>query len=418
MTDNIDNKSRRTFIGGSVATATALGAFSFLKANAASKTPSAPAFPVFGPDPGIAKLNANENPYGPSPAAIEAITKASTTGGAYYAYKTAQFLMDMIAERHFLTRDNISLSGGSSGLLSYLALAASKKGRILGPDLFWDTTAMSPQKQGGEKLKRTAKTADMGIDLDALYAAIDDDVSMVCVCNPNNPTGMKVDPVKLKEFCIKASKKTLVLVDEAYNELMNMPEENSMVPLVKAGHNVVIARTFSKIYGLAGMRVGYFIAAPDTLKWINDYGMGGYSLNQAGLAAAIASYNDEAFLKYSKQKVVQCKEMVLAGLKANGLQALPSETNFMFVDLKDGNAEIFRQKMAEEKVHIRGIYRDYNNWSRVSMGKVEDVARYVEAIPKALEAMYKEQQSMNAFLRTPNKSILSEQDVPWNYDFG
>jgi histidinol-phosphate aminotransferase len=305
--------------------------------------------------------------------------------GAYYAAEPYQVLVDMIAEKNSLSKTQISLSSGSSGVLSYAAIAASKKGKILGPDLFWDTTAKAPQKMGADKIKRIAKTKDLSIDLDALYAAIDEDVAMVHVTNPNNPTGRLLDAGKLREFCIKASKKILVLVDEAYNEVTEMPEKNSMVSLVREGHNVIVAKTFSKIYGLAGMRVGYMLASEENTANINRFSLGGYAMNQAGLAAAIASYNDDAFLKMSKSKIIEGREMVLDAVKANGLIALPSATNFVFVDLGQGNAEIFRQKMAEQNVLIRGIYRDYNSWSRVSMGMISDVQKYVDALPRALE---------------------------------
>jgi histidinol-phosphate aminotransferase len=302
-------------------------------------------------------------------------------------------LLDMIAERHGITRKNISMSAGSSPILSYAAIAASKKGRILGPDLFWDTTSKAPEKQGAPEIVRIPNTADLSIDLDAMYAAIDDSISMVHICNPNNPTGKILDPDKLRAFCIKASKKTLVLVDEAYNEIIDDPPKHSMIPLVKAGHNVIVARTFSKIYGLAGLRVGYLIASEENTAWINSYGMAGYTLNQTGLAAAIASYNDDAFITFSKEKIVEAKGLVMDALKANGLSALPSSTNFIFVDLGKGDADLFQAAMAEKAVLIRGTYRSYTNWSRVSMGKIPDVKRYIDAIPSSLEAMYKKQNS-------------------------
>lgn len=210
---------------------------------------------------------------------------------------------------------------------------------------------------------------------------------------PNNPTGKILDPDKLRAFCIKASKKTLVLVDEAYNEIIDDPPKHSMIPLVKAGHNVIVARTFSKIYGLAGLRVGYLIASEENTAWINNYGMAGYTLNQTGLAAAIASYNDDAFITFSKEKIVEAKGLVMDALKANGLSALPSSTNFIFVDLGKGDADLFQAAMAEKAVLIRGTYRSYTNWSRVSMGKIPDVKRYIDAIPSSLEAMYKKQNS-------------------------
>lgn len=377
--------SRRLFLGGSAALGTVATTGLLVPSSVAAQEHGPKT--IYGPVPGIAKLNANENPYGPSPKAIKAAQQAITTGGAYYAYPAALRLMDMIAEKHSLKRGNISLTAGSSPILSYVALAASEKGVVLGPDLFWDTTSRAPEKQGGPEIKRVPNGKDLSIDLDALYDAIDDKVGMVQVTNPNNPTGSIVDPVKLKEFCIKASKKTLVLVDEAYNELTDAPLKHSMVPLVKDGHNVVVARTFSKIYGMAGMRVGYLIASEENTEWINRYGLGAYTLNQAGLAAAIASYNDEGFLKFSRDKAVEAKSMVTDALKKHGLSALPSSTNFMFVDLGKGNADEFRKAMESHKVLIRGIYRDYTNWSRVSMGKIEDVQMYIEALPKALETI-------------------------------
>ena len=383
------NRSRRLFLGGTVA-ATAFSASGLVGTSVANATPL-PKNVMFGPKPGVAKLNANENPFGPSPMALKAIAKASAEGGAYYAYPAAMTLLDMIAERHGITRANISLSAGSSPILSYAALAASNKGKILGPDLFWDTTSKAPEKQGASEIVRVPNTPDLDIDLDAIYAAIDDSVAMVHICNPNNPTGKILEPEKLRDFCIKASKKALVLVDEAYNELIDEPPKHSMIPLVKAGHNIIVARTFSKIYGLAGMRVGYLIASEENTQWINQYGMGGYTLNQAGLAAAIACYNDEAFITFSKEKIYEAKSMVMDAIKANGLTALPSSTNFVFVNLGDGNAEYFRQAMAERDVLIRGIYRTYTNWSRVSMGKIADVQRYIDTMPYALDKMTKMQ---------------------------
>lgn len=382
MTDNV---SRRLFLRGSIATASAVaaGGLVSLSGSVLAAHHTAPMV-HYGPTAGIAKLNANENPYGPSPDAMKAIMQASAKG-AYYAAEPYKVLVDMIAEKNGLSKAQVSLSSGSSGVLSYAAIAASKKGKILGPDLFWDTTAKAPQKMGAPKIKRIAKTKDLSIDLDALYAAIDDDVAMVHVTNPNNPTGRLLDAAKLKDFCIKAAKKTLVLVDEAYNEVTDMPEKNSMVSLVREGHNVIVAKTFSKIYGLAGLRVGYMLASEENTSNINRFSLGGYAMNQAGLAAAIASYNDEAFLKMSKSKIIEGREMVLDAVKANGLMALPSATNFVFVDLGQGNADIFRQKMAEQNVLIRGIYRDYTNWSRVSMGMIPDVQKYVNALPRALE---------------------------------
>ncbi|MCR9259179.1 MAG: aminotransferase class I/II-fold pyridoxal phosphate-dependent enzyme [Pseudomonadaceae bacterium] len=373
--------NRRMFLAGSSA---AIGSSMVLPGLAAA-APGAmvSSAPAYGPLPGVAKLNANENPYGPSPAALKAMD-AAMRKGAYYVNDSVTRLKAMIAERHGLTSEHILLSSGSSGGLTYLAQAVSGSGKILGPDLFWDTTSRMGTRQQGE-IKRLPKASDLAINLAAMEDAISDDVAMVQITNPNNPTGMVLAPDELVMFTKRASKKTLVLLDEAYNELTDDPEANSMVPLVKQGYNVVVARTFSKIYGLAGMRVGYLIAAPETIEMISQYALGDYSLNQAGVAAAVASYDDEPFLAYAKAKVVEARGLISEGLAANGLSALPSSTNFMFVDLGKRSAEDFRAAMAQRNVLIRGIYRDYTQWSRVSMGEIKDVQQYVAALPSALD---------------------------------
>ena len=377
--------SRRGFLGGSALVAGAL-AGSVIPMRSVIATPAATsANLLYGPVPGVAKLNANENPYGPSKKALAASAAASAQG-AYYVGDSVPRLLAMIAERHGITPDHLSLSAGSSGVLTYLAVAKARQGKILGPDLFWDTTTHAALRQGGE-MKRIVKTLDLSTDLDALYASITPDVAMVQICNPNNPTGMIVAADKLKAFCIKAAKKCTVLIDEAYNEVTDDPEANTMLSLVKDGHDVFIARTFSKLYGLAGMRVGYMIASPENSLMLQVYGLGNYAMNQAGIAAAVASYDDFEFLEYSKQRIVEARGIILDAVKRNGLTAAPSQTNFVFVDLGKLNAETFRAEMAKHQVQIRGIYQDYTNWSRVSCGIINDVKQYAAAMPKALAAM-------------------------------
>ena len=380
MTNNI---SRRLFLGGaaSALSVAAMGGAGSVRAAATLRKA-----PLYGPAPGVAKLNANENPYGPSPKALKAIMQASQKG-AYYVSDSVMKLKSMIAERHGLTPDHVVLGSGSSAGLTAAAIVAGHKGSILGPDLFWDTTAKVVEVQDIGTIKRLPKLDSMAIDLKAMYSAIDDSVAMVQVTNPNNPTGMLIDPAAMRDFCIKASKKATVLADEAYNELTDNGDANSVIPLVKDGHDIIVARTFSKIYGLAGMRVGYLIAQPERIAEMQRFGIGWYGLNQAGLAAAIASYEDHEFMDFSRNKVKEAREMVYAALKEHGLTALPSVTNFIFVDLGDLNAETFRQEMAREKVLIRGIYRDYTHWSRVSMGYLEDVEQYTKALPKVLYRM-------------------------------
>lgn len=337
--------------------------------------------PLFGPAAGVAQLSRNENPYGPAPSAIRAIADWSSKG-CYYADAGAKKLTAMIAERFDVSPDHVVLGSGSAEVLSSAAMAHMGKGAILAPELFWDTTALYAERKGAT-LRRVALTPAMDIDLDRMAAAVTPDVSLVHICNPNNPTGRLLDGDRLRAFVRAVGPKATVLVDEAYMELTDRPDYSSVAALVKEGHNLVIARTFSKIYGMAGLRVGYAVGQPETIAKIRGYGMsmGG---NTAGLAAAIASYNDESFTRYSKAKIVEARGIIGDAVKKAGLEALPSQTNFLFVKVPDADA--VQKAMAAKGVQIRGTYGKWAGWSRVSTGRIEDVQRYAAALPEVVRA--------------------------------
>ena len=159
--------SRRSFFAASAAlSGGALLGTNAVKANTGGYTSN----PLYGPPVGAAKLNANENPFGPSPAALKAMVEA-TQSGAYYVRESAQKLRDAIAERRGLSRDHVMLSSGSSGVLTYLALAATQQGSILAPDLFWDTTALMGARNSEFGVKRLPKNPDLAIDLAADFGA-------------------------------------------------------------------------------------------------------------------------------------------------------------------------------------------------------------------------------------------------------
>jgi histidinol-phosphate aminotransferase len=333
---------------------------------------------LFGPKPGIAKLSQNENPYGPAPGVAAAVAEA-TSMGAFYA--DTAYLTAMIAEKNGLKPSQIALSSGSGEGLAAMAMAWGRKGTIVVPSLFWETTALYAEAKGA-KLKRVPLTASMDIDLDAMEAAVDDTVSLVHICNPNNPTGKLLDAAKLKAFCSRVSKKCTVIVDEAYNELVDDPAKESVMDLVRAGENVIVARTFSKIYGMAGMRIGYMMTTPDNAQLVKDNVMSWMGAPQ--IAAAVASYNDEAFLSYSKARVKEAREIVLAAVKAAGLSNLPTQANFVYVKVPD--AALLQQKMLAKGIQIRGPYGKLTEWSRVSMGKIDDVQRYAKVLKETYAA--------------------------------
>lgn len=366
--------SRRGLIAAGAATA-ACAAFP-----ARARTAGAEA-PLFGPAPGVAQLSRNENPIGPAPSAVKAIAEWAGAG-CYYADAGLARLTAMIAERFGVTPDHVLVASGSTEVLSAVALAWAGKGAILCPELFWDTTVLYGVAKGA-RIQRVALTPEMGIDLDAMADAVGPDVGLVHICNPNNPTGMLLDGDALRAFVRKVAPRATVLVDEAYMELTDRPDYGSVAGLVKEGLDLIVCRTFSKLYGMAGLRIGYAIAAPATIDKVRAYLMS-FGGNTAGLAGAIASWNDTAFTDFSKARIVEARGILTEAVRKAGLSALPSQANFLYVKVPD--AEAMRAAMAERQIVIRGAYGKWKQWSRVSTGRIPDVKRYAAALPEVIGA--------------------------------
>ena len=336
----------------------------------------------YGPADGLARLHWNENYYGPSDRAIEAINTSSFQG-AYYPDHLVDYLKSMIADYNGIDNSNIAISAGSTQALTILSQVKARQGAILSTGLTYDVH-LSLSKNSGARVISVSDNSDMTIDLKSMESMSRKNISVVFIVNPNNPSGMILDSEVLRESVKRMSENTLVVVDEAYNEVTSDPEKNSMIDLVKGGYNVAISRTFSKIYGLAGQRVRYMIGQPDVINEIRFNGTGEASLSMAGISAAIASYEDKEFMNFSRTKIKEAKDIVENGLRANGLSYLPSETNFILVDLGNMDADKFRDEMLNQNILIRGKYGDFHNWSRVSMGKLSDVQRYVDALPQVI----------------------------------
>ena len=336
----------------------------------------------YGPADGLARLHWNENYYGPSDRAIEAINTSSFQG-AYYPDHLVDYLKSMIADYNGIDNSNIAISAGSTQALTILSQVKARQGAILSTGLTYDVH-LSLAKNSGARVISVSDNSDMTIDLKSMESMSRKNISVVFIVNPNNPSGMILDSEVLRESVKRMSENTLVVVDEAYNEVTSDPEKNSMIDLVKGGYNVAISRTFSKIYVLAGQRVGYMIGQPDVINEIRFNGTGEASLSMAGISAAIASYEDKEFMNFSRTKIKEAKDIVENGLRANGLSYLPSETNFILVDLGNMDADKFRDEMLNQNILIRGKYGDFHNWSRVSMGKLFDVQRYVDALPQVI----------------------------------
>lgn len=338
-------------------------------------------FAQAGPPSGKIALRYNENPYGPSPAAQKAAFEA-VKQGAYYADEIERMVLKMIAEKNGVTLENMVLSSGSNEALQAELVAWGKKGKILLPSLTYSDHLAYARRMGVELVTVPLKK-DLSIDLDAMEAAVDDDISLVYICNPNNPTGLTLDGGRLREFCRSVGKKAVVVVDEAYNEITDDPDYSSMVDLVRDGENVIVMRTFSKIFGMAGLRVGYGMTRPDHARTIKGHVMAWP--NVAGLSAALACYTDQEFIGFSRAKIFEGREMVEKTFRSHGIEPLPSQTNFVFANI-GRNAAKFQDQMAARNVLIRGRYDGYPTYARVSMGRIEDIEVFQRVFDEVFNA--------------------------------
>ena len=220
---------------------------------------------------GQIRLVFNENPYGPSPKALEAVAKILPKT-AYYPGAIEQDLPALFVERHRLNPDQVFLASGSNEGLQAAMMAFGKQGKVISPSLTY-SDHLAYAERLGIAVERIPLREDMSIDLDAMARAVDDTVGLVYLCNPNNPTGMAIDGDELRAFCRELSPRVPILIDEAYNELTDKPDYTSMIDLVREGANVLITRTFSKIFGMAGLRVGYGMGHPDMVRVVKDHVM-------------------------------------------------------------------------------------------------------------------------------------------------
>ncbi len=353
--------NRRRLLGGSLALLAGASARPLLAADIRLQ-----------PEPGIARLSSNENPYGPSPKALAAAARAAERG-AYYPGPIQQDLIRMIAERNALESDSVVISSGSNEALCAAMAAYGKEGKILAPELTYGPHLRYAEGVGVE-IVRVPLAADMSIDMAAMkQRALAGDVSLVYFCNPNNPTGMITDGDALRAFCGEVGSRAVVLVDEAYNELTRRPDYSSMLDLVREGENVIIMRTFSKIYALAGLRIGYTMAPPSLAETVRRHVMAWP--NVVAMAAAIASYEDEAFVDFSRQQIELGRQTICEVFERHDVPYLASEANFVYADIGRSATE-FAERMLERKVLIRRAYPPYDNYSRVSTGKLADLETF------------------------------------------
>ena len=279
----------------------------------------------------IVRLSSNENPYGPSKRVQDRI-KNSFVHACRYPYAYSDDLAVQLAKKHGVAPESIIVTGGSTEGLKVAGITfAANGGEIIsGQPTF--LAMMNYAEQWGATVNWVPVGEDKGYDLDAIEKQISAKTKMVFLCNPNNPTGTLVPAQKLVDFCDVASKKTIVFSDEAYYDFIETPNYPSMVEAVKRGDNVIVSKTFSKVYGMAGLRVGYLIAKPEIANKIRQNLVA--MSNVLAVEAAKEALQDEAFYKFSLAKNKEAKERIYKLLDHLKLDYVKSHTNFIFFHSK------------------------------------------------------------------------------------
>ncbi|MDP5172847.1 MAG: histidinol-phosphate aminotransferase family protein [Bacteroidia bacterium] len=328
-----------------------------------------------------ARLLANENPFGPSQSAKDAVM-ATIARGNRYPMDEGENLLSMVAAKEQVPQGQILLGPGSTQLLDMAALGIVGNGVVLTADPSYLSLIETVEENGGSS-KRIRLTADHAHDLEAMEAAIDDSISMVYICNPNNPTGTITESNALRAFCSRVSERVPVFVDEAYLDFMPNAMSHSMVDLVREGKNVIVSRTFSKVYGLAGMRIGYLVAQEATIQPLSLMNHVQWDISAVSIAAAQATMQDEAFLADCIKKNQESKDFLYAMLKEDGYDFLPSSTNFVLFPIRM-RTQPFREAMFAQGVGIRTFDLHRQPYCRVSMGTMEEMEIFRDAFRKVV----------------------------------
>lgn len=336
-----------------------------------------------GLDPkSVIKLASNENPRGMPASASRAIAEVLADLGRYpdsngFALKAA------LSEKFNVPTEWITLGNGSNDILELVASALLAPGRsCIYAQHSFAVYALATQARGARAIVVPAK--DLGHDLDAMASAIAADTTLIYVANPNNPTGTHLPAEVIAVFLARVPAHVVVVIDEAYNEYLPPERRFDGVQWVRAYPNLLLSRTFSKAYGLAGLRVGYGLAQTQLTDLLNRV-RHPFNVNAVAQAAAVAALNDAAFLDDSYRLNREGMEQLSEGFRALQLRSIPSSGNFVLVQV--GEAARVYQELLKRGVIVRPVANyDLPQWLRVTIGLTAENRRFLEVLPQALDA--------------------------------
>ncbi|WP_210420116.1 pyridoxal phosphate-dependent aminotransferase [Aquisphaera giovannonii] len=326
------------------------------------------------------KINANENPMGPCPAAIEAITAIVRQGGRYLFEQTYAFV-EAMAQAEGVPEDHVLPFPGSSDPLHRAVLAFTAPTR---PLVTANPGYEAPEKAAqfiGARTIQVPLRKDYSHDPKGMVEA-GPNAGVIYVCNPNNPTGTVTRREDLDYIVANKPKGCVVLIDEAYIHFTTAT--SPATDLVAAGKDVIVLRTFSKLYGMAGLRAGAAIARPDLLEKLRNYGGLGI-MPATGMAGAVASLKDRSLVAERRKVVADIREDLCAWMQKKGYGFIPSEANMILVDGRRPGRQMARDMIAY-KVAVGRAWPALPNHVRVTIGTRDEMARFKVALERVMEA--------------------------------
>ena len=320
-------------------------------------------------------LNSNENPYGPSAKALEAAAKAAPNR---YPDGLAEEARAAIAKHHAVPPEQILLGCGSSEILRIADMAFSGPGRrVVAAEPTFEAVLMFAKVLHANAAK-VPLTADFRHDLPRMAEVCDASTGLVYVCNPNNPTGTIVTRDEMAAFAGRVPAGTTILVDEAYHHFVEDSRYQTACELIGKFPNVVVARTFSKIYGMAGLRLGYAVASEAKIAKMEPYASWS-NTNSAVLAAALECLADPDLVPRQKKTLNDTRRWLVAELAKQGRRTMPSETNFVMIDV-GGDVTPVIEAFRSRKIFVGRKFPSLPNWLRVSIGTREQVEAFDVAL--------------------------------------
>ncbi len=332
--------------------------------------------PLRAPPSGMVRLNSNENPFGPSRKALAAIPEAFEFA-CRYPDDHADLLIEALARNDGVNADQILLGAGSGEILKICATAFT--GTLVVADPTFEAIAGHAKRRGAEVVK-VPLTDTFAHDLPKMIAAASS--SLIYLCNPNNPTASITPKDEVKDFITKTPPETTILVDEAYHHYVESPDYESVVPLIKDHPNLIVARTFSKIYGMAGMRCGYAITQPATIERMRPHQLSD-SVNILALVAASASIADADHVPEGRKRNSETRKFATDALASAGFESIPSHANFVMVNLKRPVVPVIKA-MNERKVKIGRLFPTLPNHMRLTIGRKAEMAAFLSAFREVM----------------------------------